>query len=368
MEKLKTKNFRKFDSTIKKVYKKENIDDQVKMENIFNNILCFLDSDLENILKNISVEHKKVIEEIRLRLNKPLMIYMNGKDYFLDQKGKLKTNYNNTFFVNKESIINTYQKLCNYSIYAVEDEIRNGFITVKGGHRIGIAGRIVYGKNGIETIKEISSLNIRIAREKLDVSKKILPYLIKNNNIYHTLIVSPPQCGKTTLLRDLIRNFSNGIEELEFKGVKVGVVDERSEIASSYKGIAQNDIGLRTDILDACQKYDGIVILIRSMSPNIIATDELGGIKDIKAIHEALKAGVKIISTVHGENINDIKNKPNLKQIMEEKIFERIVILDNSKGVGTIKDIVDGKTFKSLLKGRNDVYIKNYGKFNDNNI
>ena len=317
---------------------------------IFDNLINYLDPDIRSILIKLPNKYKENLEEIRLRVNRPLMLNMSGKDYYVSSDGEIKESYLDSLNITEKILFNTFKLICNYSIYAVEEELRNGFITVKGGHRVGVAGKGIYGNDKLETIKEISSLNIRISKEKIGVSKKILPYLIKNNiTIYNTLIVSPPQCGKTTLLRDLIRSISNGVPKLRFKGLKVGVVDERSEIAGIFKGKPQNNVGIRTDILDGVRKYEGVFLLIRSMSPQVIATDELGGNKDIDAIHEALKAGVKLISTVHGESIEDIISKPNLKEIINERIFERYIILDNLNGPGSIRDIVDGSNFKSIL-------------------
>lgn len=324
-------------------------------EDSFYNLLNYFDNDLKAILKRIKKSLMLNIEEIRLRINRPLIINFLGKHYFVDNKGNLMNSYINSIIVTEKMLFNTFKLVCNYSIYAVEEELKNGFITVRGGHRVGIAGKGVYQDSKLETIKEISSLNFRISREKIGVSNKIIPYIIKNDkSIYNTLIISPPQCGKTTLLRDIIRSISNGIPKYKFKGLKIGVVDERSEIAGIYKGIPQNDLGIRTDVFDGIKKYEGIFLLIRSMSPQVIATDELGSAKDINAIHEALKAGVKLISTVHGESIKDIINKPNLREIINEKIFERYIILDNLKGPGNINDIIEGSNFKSIYKDRED--------------
>lgn len=318
---------------------------------MLDNILDFLDSEIALVLRKLPLTDREYVEEIRLRGEKPLMVFINGQDYFVNKDGYIATKEENCFKVTFKMIYNTFNLISNFSVYAFEEELKNGFITITGGHRVGVAGKAIYGKNGLDSIKDISSLNIRVANQRIGVSNKIIKYIIKNHNtIYHTLIVSPPQCGKTTLLRDIIRNISNGVENLGFKGLKVSVVDERSEIAGMYKGNPQNDVGVRTDVLDGFYKYDGIILLIRSMSPHVIATDELGGEKDINAIHEALKAGVKLISTVHGKNIQDLMTKPILNKIINEKIFERIIILDNSKGVGTVKDIIDGQEFKSLLR------------------
>lgn len=317
---------------------------------IFNYLLEYLDPEISRILYKIPDNKKANIEEIRIRNEKPLMISGEAKDYYVSSKGQLSKYEKEGFVVRGEQLNKTFQIISNYSIYAFEEEIRNGFITLRGGHRVGIAGKTVYNSKGVETIRNISSLNIRIAREKIGISDRIMKYIIKYpNSIYNTLIVSPPQCGKTTLLRDIIRNISDGIPELNIRGMKVGVVDERSEIAGVYNGVPQKKVGMRTDILDGCLKSDGIIMLIRSMSPEVIATDELGGYEDIKAINEALKAGIKLISTVHGEDLEDILTKNGLGEIIERKIFERIIIMDNSQGVGTICDIIDGCTFKSIF-------------------
>ncbi len=357
MEKPKNKNF---------IKKYSDID-----VSIFNNVLNYLDPMLTDVLVKVPDDIKHEIEEIRIRAGKPLMICMKGSDFFINKDGDISIYNINPYIATDLNVLKSFQIICNYSIYAIEEELKNGFLTIKGGHRVGVSGKVIYGKNGLETIKNISSLNVRIAREKIGVSNEIMKYIIKKpNTIYHTLIVSPPQCGKTTLLRDVIRNLSNGIEEYNFSGIKIGLVDERSEIASVFNGQPQNNIGIRTDILDGCKKYDGMILLIRSMSPHVIATDELGDEKDVKALHEALKAGVKIIATVHGENVNDLKSKPNLKQIINEKIFERIFILDNSKGVGTISKILNGSSFNSIREddGNNYAYIKNHRKSNYNSL
>ncbi len=343
----------------------------IKFEtNTLNEVIKYLDPALVQIINKIPNDIKERVEEIRIRSGKPLMVCLDGTDYIINKDGSISLNNFNPYISTSLNVSKSFQILSNYSVYAIEEELKNGFLTIKGGHRVGVSGKVVYGKNGLETIKDISSLNVRIARAKIGVSDDIMKYIIKNpNTIYHTLIVSPPQCGKTTLLRDMIRNLSNGMTKYKFRGLKIGLVDERSEIASLYNGQPQNNIGIRTDVLDGCKKYDGMILLIRSMSPHVIATDELGDEKDINAIHEALKAGVKVIATVHGEGIDDLNSKPNLKEIIKEKIFERIFILDNSKGVGTIKQILDGYTYRSVREEDNNyVSLKNIRKSNNYNF
>ena len=143
------------------------------------------------------------------------------------------------------------------------------------------------------------------------------------------------------------------------RGFKIGLVDERSEIAGCYQGIPQNDIGLRTDVLDACPKADGIMMLIRSMSPQIIATDEIGKKEDINAIEEALNAGIRLITTVHGKDVQEISRRPILNQLVSQNIFDRYIIMTNQPKVGTVQEIIDTSTLKPLriystLKGGKD--------------
>ena len=321
----------------------------MKSANIYDSVIENLCEELYNILIKIPSTYKKKIEEIRLRNGKPLIIAYEGKDLFVKVDGDISNYYEDAFIIKEKHIQSTFQLISNYSVYAYQEEIRNGYITVKGGHRVGIGGKIVYGPKGIETIKDISSLNIRIAREKKGISDHLIKYLLDDNKtFYNTLIISAPQCGKTTLLRDIIRNLSNGNGVLNQDGFKISIIDERSEIAGIYRGIPQKDIGLRTDILDGCLKSDGIIMAIRSMSPDIIAVDEIGGIKDIEAIHEALKAGIKLIATVHGSSLDEIKGKSSMENLFKENIFKRFIILDRSKGVGTVSGIIDGNKFKNI--------------------
>ncbi|MBU5426671.1 stage III sporulation protein AA [Tissierella pigra] len=323
--------------------------------NLYDSVIENLCDELNKILIKIPHNHKLKTEEIRLRNGRPLSISYGGKDYFVNINGNLSSNPSNAVIVNERHIMDTFQLISNYSVYAYTEEIRNGYITIRGGHRVGIGGKVIYGLNGVENIRNISSLNIRIGREVLGVSNNILSYIIKNTNgFYNTLIISPPQCGKTTLLRDIVRNLSNGTEG-NFKGFKVSLVDERSELAGMYNGMAQKDVGMRTDILDGCLKSDGIIMAIRALSPDIIAVDEIGGKKDAEAIHEALRAGIKLMATVHGSSLEEVRNKSSIRELFTENIFERFIILDRSDGVGTIKEIVDGYSYKPIFFRKSDL-------------
>lgn len=296
-----------------------------------------------NLREKIKTVPRDCIEEIRLRVNKPLIINGNLKDYFYDEKIKaLSTKMDNAYIVTKEDVEQTFQIICKYSIHSFMDDIKKGFITLRGGHRVGIVGKAIVENGKVENIKHISSLNIRISKEVRNCSDKIMNQIIKNKTtINNTIIISPPQCGKTTLLRDIVRNLSNGNEKFGFNGVKVALIDERNEIAGSYLGIPQMDVGIRTDIIETCPKDVGIMMVLRSMSPNVIVTDEIGNEKDIRALYTALNGGVGLITSVHGNSIEDIRNRKELKDLLDEQLFKKVIILSAKRGPGTIEKIYD---------------------------
>lgn len=289
------------------------------------------------------------IEEIRLRIKRPLLFRLGDLELTVSKDRKITRWLEEGQLVSREDLDQTLQILSQHSLYAWEDEFKNGYLTIPGGHRVGIVGRAVIAKGMVKTLKEISGINYRIGRQILGCADKVLPFLLKNNRqLYHTLLVSPPQCGKTTLLRDIARQLSNGVEAFDFPGVNVGLVDERSEIAGMYQGEPQFQIGMRTDVLDACPKAQGMMMLIRSMSPQVLITDEIGKHEDLEAMYQALQAGVTVITTVHGDNVNELKQRPNLQTLLQWHFFERIIILSRRQGVGTIEKILDGRTMERV--------------------
>ncbi|MBQ8147745.1 MAG: stage III sporulation protein AA [Lachnospiraceae bacterium] len=295
---------------------------------------------LRQILMNMNIDFER-LQEIRLRVWEPLLVIYDNREFFVGETGRLSTCMNDIYRVTPEDIRSTLDFISRYSLYAYEDEIRQGFITIQGGHRVGIAGKVVMDPQGIKTIRHIAFLNIRLSHQVKGCGSELLPIVRDDTGIRHTLIISPPRCGKTTLLRDLIRLLSDGTQD--WQGVTVGVVDERSEIGACYQGIPQNDLGKRTDILDCCPKAYGMLMLIRSMSPVVVAVDEIGSREDIEAIEYVINAGCSILATVHGNSIEDIRNKPVLRRLVEERIFERYVVLNNKGGIGHIERIFDAQ-------------------------
>lgn len=317
------------------------ISDKRITETLERDIYPVLTDRILSRMKRISPFDLERIEEIRLRADKPLMISKGGQDYFVNNNGGLTLSYTELTPVTRQDIEKTLQLMCSYSIYAIEEELKQGFITLAGGHRVGLSGRGVIEGSKIKTLKNISGMNIRIAREVKGCGNKLVSLLFKDD-LKHTLIASPPGCGKTTLLRDIIRILSWGDECLP-RGYKVGVVDERSEIAGCYMGVPQRDVGIRTDVLDACPKAQGMMMLLRSMSPEIIAVDEIGSLEDAEAIENAINSGVKVIATVHGKDIKDTMERPGIKSLMERKSFEKVVLLSRKDGPGTVDDIITVK-------------------------
>lgn len=304
-------------------------------------VLRYLPQNIKGLVEGMKPEYLETMEEIRLRQNKPLILYGGGREYIIDKDSQMVLDARHAYQCSAEDIKNAVNLITNFSLYSFEDDIRNGFVTVDGGHRVGICGKAVLENGKIRTFRDISFVNYRVARQVIGAGDKVLSYILKpNNSIYNTLIISPPQCGKTTMLRDIVRQLSGGIPAIGFKGKKVGLIDERNEIAACSLGLPKNDIGIRTDVLDGCPKAEGILIMIRSMSPEIIATDEIGRSDDAGAILDAINAGVKIITTIHGSDIDDFLRKPALERL-HKNLFERYIIMSRRQGVGTIEAILD---------------------------
>lgn len=322
-------------------------------------IYGILPGDLRRIVSQLPSGSLAELVEIRLRSERPLMVNLIRHDAFLTRESKFTSDPAAAYRVSGEDMLKTIQLMSNSSIYALEEELRNGFLTLPGGHRVGLVGKVNLQEGRIKTISHIGGLNIRLARQFPGTADKALPFLIekKTNRLYHTLILSPPCCGKTTLLRDIIRQVSNGIPALNFRGITVGVVDERSEIAGCYKGIPQLDVGLRTDVLDACPKAQGMILLIRSMSPEVLAVDEIGRMEDIQALEEALNAGIRVVATIHGSSLEDLTRRPALQYLLEQRIFQRVVVLGREQGIGTLQEIIDGSDMHPLMGGESNVKV-----------
>nr|WP_243767092.1 stage III sporulation protein AA [Paenibacillus agricola] len=366
-------------------------------------LLPFFSGPLRQRLASLPFAIMQTVQEIRVREQRPLELGLEQRYSFVSEAGGLCEDPAIAYRATHEDCAVLLEMLTQHSLYTFEEELRRGYITVAGGHRVGLAGRAVLEQGKVKLLKDISSFNIRIAKEHTGCALKLLPYLIDASSpagIHHTLIVSPPQQGKTTLIRDLARLLSSGgitvaeeppkllgvpprvptrtpsrtppeVEPIRQppqaltrmpstptstspplalqpkldmpRGYKVGIVDERSEIAACTRGVPRFDLGPRTDVLDGCPKAEGMMMMIRSMSPELIIVDEIGRPEDAAAIHEAVHAGIRVIATAHGSDYADLSHRPVLKELLQEAVFTRIVLLGKHPTTGSIAAVYDGE-------------------------
>lgn len=274
---------------------------------------------------------RRQVQEIRLRNGKPVHLLVNGSEIPLAESGILNT----------RDMQETMEFVSRFSMYAYEEEIRQGFLTIKGGHRVGIAGKAVLGQGGLKTIRNISFIHIRIACEYRDCALGLLPYLYEEGRLKSTLIFSPPGQGKTTLMRDLIRLISDG--NAWGGPFSVAVVDERGELAACDQGVPQNDLGTRTDVMDGCPKTLGMRLMLRSMAPSVLAVDEIGGMDDAEALLEASGCGCAILATAHGDTLTQLFQKEIFRRLKQDRVFDRYIQLDREGLPGKWKHIYEEK-------------------------
>jgi stage III sporulation protein AA len=316
-----------------------NSDDKPKTQEEWESIIRFFPSELRQVLARIPTSlHDKIIE-IRLRMNQPLEINVNQFSTFVNGDGIPVSEPSSAVMIRLEMIQKFLHSITAGSWYALEEELVQGYLTLPGGHRVGFAGHALQENGKIRLIRNIGSVNFRIAKTFTGIARPILPLLWKDHRFLKTLIISPPAAGKTTLLREIIRQVSYGDPEIKLPALHVGLVDERSEIAGSFQGVPQLDVGPRTDLLDGAPKKEGIYLLLRAMNPDLIATDEIGTEEDAMAIGDVINAGVSFLVTAHARNITEAIVRPGLKRLLETGSVERLITLSNRLGSGTIESI-----------------------------
>lgn len=299
-------------------------------ELVTDTVLRLLPPTIRRIVLRIPQQAAARLEEIRIRAGRPLELIGDGVRAFVSADGELPCPPDKAYVAGKDDCAQLLDLISNHSLYTLEEELRRGYVTVRGGHRVGLAGRAVLERGAVSHLRDIACFNIRIARQRPGCARKLAPLLADaaGTGVLHTLIVSPPGYGKTTIARDLARLLSSGEAwPTQRRGLKVGIVDERSELAGCVDGVPCFDVGPSTDVLDACPKAEGMMMLIRSMSPEVIVVDEIGREADADSIHEAVLCGIRVIATAHGDSWRDIRARPVVQPLLERGVFERVVVL-----------------------------------------
>lgn len=301
-------------------------------------VLNYVPKHLKTILTKTFTVTGESIQEIRIRSNLPLIIGTTSGSFAVLPDGSVSPAVGGAYIITDSDLRQIFQAVCENSVYAYLDDIKQGFITIKGGHRVGFSGRAVVIGGHVENFREISSLNIRIAREVIGAANEIIENVLDGNGVISTLIVSPPMGGKTTVLRDLTRQISN-------RGIKVSAADDRGELAALYHGIPQNDIGLQTDVMENAPKSEAVLMMLRSMSPQLIVTDEIASEADAAAVMQCFGTGVAVIGSAHGSSFEEIEHRGILQPLLGGIGFKKIILLQkdgsglNTRILGNVMEV-----------------------------
>lgn len=307
----------------------------------FCQVAAFLPDRIKNILLQLDDRQKEKIQEIRIRVSGPLSLTSVDGNLFLTEQGRISIlPRDNLLSASVQEITECFQRICRYSVHSYQDKLVKGFITLPGGHRAGLCGTAVMG-GGVENIRNISSINLRIAREIKGAANPLISEIRKQPERLSMLIAGPPASGKTTLLRDLVRQLSSGALGMP---LRIAVIDERSEIAAVSSGESCNSLGPCTDVFDGYPKSAAMELAIRTMSPQVMVCDELGGSEEIQAVKSAAVAGVAVIASVHAAEVNELMVNPRIKELIHPAFFDRIVLLDSFtpgelRGIYSTKEI-----------------------------
>ena len=299
----------------------------------FSQVLRFLEEGLADLVSNIPAFRRGEITELRLRTGRPLSAVFGAESLFLSVRGELTEHAAGAYICTGAELQDPFYKLCRNSVYAYEQELKEGFVTIPGGHRCGFAGRTVVQDGAVTGLREISSINIRIARQVVGCADGILPYIYDRSGLRSGLIVSPPGGGKTTVLKDLIRSLSCA-------GRKVAVVDERGELASMFGGVPQNDLGPLVDVLDGTPKKEGILQALRCLSPDVIVFDELGDEAEAEAVLQGMGAGVPVIFSLHARSAEEAARRPQAAKLLDAGAVDVIAVLEGARRPGTLREVL----------------------------
>lgn len=303
----------------------------------FDQAAASLCPSLREVLGSVPLSAKRSALEIRLRVGTPIALTCPGQTWFLGRGSQLHNVPQQGYTVTKADLADSVVTMCAHSVHSHQHEMRNGFISLRGGHRAGICGSAVLGGGEVTALRDITSVNLRIAREIRGAANPLIERIFRQR-LCGVLIAGPPSSGKTTILRDLSRQLAGGKTG---RFVRVAVVDERGELGAVYEGVPQNNLGYSCDILSGYPKGEGILSAVRTLSPQVIVCDEIGDGSEVDSILDGLNCGVKIIATAHADSIGELLHRGQIRRLLEGGAFERIVLLGGGETPGQIEDILE---------------------------
>ncbi|MEG2051061.1 MAG: stage III sporulation protein AA [Oscillospiraceae bacterium] len=319
----------------------------------FEQAVSCISPKIRSLLLSLSIEIKEQTQEVRLRGDRPIVIVGKYGTRFLSGLGRESLICTQSSLkISTAELIDTFNRICGYSVHSNQDSILNGYITIEGGHRAGICGTGVFENNKISAVRDVASINLRIAGEHFGAADEIICRLF-SNGLKSVIIAGAPSTGKTTILRDMARQISGGSLANYYKTV---IIDERREIAATKNGVPQNDVGINCDVLDMFPKGQGILTALRSMSPQIIICDEIGAMNDATAIDEGINSGVEFAVSVHASTFDEIVKRPQIKRLLDSGAFDYVVLLKSGSAPGTIQKIYEVGDLENEVCSNNVYY------------